>query len=305
MGPGRQHPGHDHAVEALADPLDALDDQPQPGQRGGEVVDVGGEGREVTKPGKGDAHLELLEEADVVGDEVADVVDVVADHGAAVDAEAEGEARPLLGVDADGLEHVGVDHPAAAQLDPARLRAHPAALALAEDAGDLELGRRLGEREERRPQPGVDVGAEVGVGERLDGAGQVAEGDAPVDDQPLDLVEDGQVAGVGRVPAVGPAGGDDVDRRRLRRHHPDLHGRGVGAQQRRLGLAQLHVEGVPHAAGRMGGGHVEGLEVVPVGLDLGPLGHRVAHADEDVLQLAAGLVDEVEVAAASPAPPPR
>ena len=47
-------------------------------------------------------------------------------------------------------EHVRVDHAAAAELDPAGLRAHAAAGAVAEDAADRELGRRLGEREERR-----------------------------------------------------------------------------------------------------------------------------------------------------------
>ena len=38
--------------------------------------------------------------------------------GDAVDAEPEGEARPLLGVEAARREHVRVDHAAAAQLDP-------------------------------------------------------------------------------------------------------------------------------------------------------------------------------------------
>jgi len=47
---------------------------------------------------------------------------------------------------------------------------------------------------------------------------------------------------------------------------------------------------------RMGGGHVEGLEVVPVGLHLGPLVDGVAHADEEVFQLVAGAGDGVEVA---------
>jgi hypothetical protein len=41
---------------------------------------------------------------------------------------------------------------------------------------------------------------------------------------------------------------------------------------------------------------VERPEVVPVGLDLGALGHGEAHADEHVLQLGDGLGDEVEVA---------
>ena len=47
----------------------------------------------------------------------------------------------------DRGEHGRVDHAAAAELDPARLRAGAAALAPADGAGDLELGRRLGEGE--------------------------------------------------------------------------------------------------------------------------------------------------------------
>ena len=114
------------------------------------------------------------------------------------------KAKPdhSVGVDADGREDRRVDHPAPAELDPAGARARPAAAAVADGAGDLVLGRRLGEGEVGRPQPRVDVGAEVGGGERLDGAGQVGERDAPVDHQALDLVEHRQVAGVGGVAAV-------------------------------------------------------------------------------------------------------
>ena len=79
-------------------------------------------------------------------------------------------------------------------------------------------------------------------------------------------------------------------------HQVDLHRRGVGAQQHRLGLAEVEVEGVVHAARRVGRGDVERLEVVPVGLGLGALGHREAHADEDVLELGPGLGHEVQVA---------
>src|SRR5919202_1753335 len=246
------------------------------------------------------ARSELAQEADVVGDEVAQVVHVVAHHGAAVDADPEGDPLPLLGVDAHGGEHVRVDHPAAAQLDPARLGAHPAPPALAEDARDLELGGGLGEGEERRPEAGVDVRPEVGGGERFDGAGQVAEGDAPVHGQPLNLVEDGEVAGVGGIPAVAAPRHDHVDGWHLGLHDSDLNRRGVGPKEGGLRLTQPHVEGVPHAAGGVAGRHVEGLEVVPVRLDLRALGHPVAHGHEHVLQLHPGLGDEVEVAPVEP-----
>jgi hypothetical protein len=81
-------------------------------------------------------------------------------------------------------------------------------------------------------------------------------------------------------------------------HHPDLHGRGVGAQQHGFGIAEVDVHGVPHAPSRMGCRDVERFEVVPVGFDLGALGHVEAHADEHVLETVAGLGDQVEVAAA-------
>ena len=43
-------------------------------------------------------------------------------------------------------------------------------------------------------------------------------------------------------------------------------------------------------------GEVEGTEVVPLALNLGALGHPIAHAHEHVLQLLPGLGDDVEVA---------
>ena len=64
----------------------------------------------------------------------------------------------------------------------------------------VELGRRLGEREVRRAEAAwCESLAEERLHERLDGAGQVGERDAPVDDQALDLVEHRQVGGVGGV----------------------------------------------------------------------------------------------------------
>jgi hypothetical protein len=60
-------------------------------------------------------------------------------------------------------------------------------------------------------------------------------------------------------------------------HEVDLRRRGVGAQQNRLRLTQIEVEGVPHPARRMGGRNVERLEVVPVGLDLGAFGDGESH----------------------------
>ena len=104
---------------------DVLDRQPEHGQRVGErvEVDVVGEGDVVAEPGEEQLHRELLREADVAGEHLAEVADAVALLGHAVDAEAEGEAAPLLGIDAAVAQDVRVDHAAAAELEPVAARA--------------------------------------------------------------------------------------------------------------------------------------------------------------------------------------
>ena len=126
---------------------------------------------------------------------------------------------------------------------------------------------------------------------------EIAERDAAVDHQALDLVEHRHVRRVGGVLPEHAPRHDRVDRRWLRLHHPDLHRRGVRAQHDAPGLAEVDVERVPHAPGRVLGRHVERGEVVPVGLDLGAFAHGEAHADEHVLEMVVGLGDEVEVPA--------
>src|SRR5258708_2418344 len=79
----------------------------------------------------------LLEESDIVFNEQADVSDAVFAHGYAFDAETEGPAAVLFGVDVAGFEDVGVDHAAAAELDPLLLVFEP----------DVDLGGGLGEGE--------------------------------------------------------------------------------------------------------------------------------------------------------------
>src|SRR5712691_6548868 len=82
---------------------------------------------------------ELGGEANVAIPEVLDVVHAVEQLDEAVDAEAEREAGVLLGIDADRAEHVGVDHSATPELDPARARTDGAPNALAEDTRHREL----------------------------------------------------------------------------------------------------------------------------------------------------------------------
>src|SRR4051794_41968027 len=66
---------------------------------------------------------ELRQNPEVPFPERTDVGEVVLQLRDALDPAAEGEARPLLGIDADVLEHTRVDHPGTAHLEPARVAA--------------------------------------------------------------------------------------------------------------------------------------------------------------------------------------
>src|SRR4051812_34914404 len=132
-------------------------------------------------------------EAYVALEEVPHVVEAVAEHQQPFEAHAERVAGVAVGVDTAGAQHIRVHHAAAAPLDPALARADPAAVALAGEALEVDLGGRLGEREVRRPHPALQPLAEHGPRERVDGAAQVRHGDALVDDEALDLVEDWRV----------------------------------------------------------------------------------------------------------------
>src|SRR2546426_5895217 len=70
---------------------------------------------------------ELAEESEVVLEEEPDLGDAVPQHRDALEPHAEREARDLLGIVAHGAEHVGVHHPGAQHLEPARALAHAAA----------------------------------------------------------------------------------------------------------------------------------------------------------------------------------
>src|ERR1700757_3871126 len=95
------------------------------------------------------------EPARVGGEHVAQVGHAVLQHPQPVDAEAEGEALPDVGIEAAVLQHVGMDHPAADDLHPAVALAdlHVAAGAV---AAHVHLGAGLGEREVVRAEPGLD-----------------------------------------------------------------------------------------------------------------------------------------------------
>ena len=162
---------------------------------------------------------------------------------------------------------------------------------------NVDLERWFGERKKRGTEAHVDlINLEEGLAEFLQNPFQMPEMRARIDDEALDLVEHGCV-GLIAVAAIGAAGNDDADRRLLRQHGPDLHRRGMRAQQqpRAVGL-RIEVEGVVHVAGRMTFREVELGEIIVVGLDIGPFGDREPHVDEDRGELVHDLADGMDAA---------
>src|SRR5207253_9757559 len=99
--------------------------------------------------------FELLEEAQIVGVEEADILDAVLDHGDPLDAHAPGETRQARRVVAHPLEHARVDHAGTENLEPARAVADRAARvgSVTAIARDGEVDPRLDEREVVAPKP--------------------------------------------------------------------------------------------------------------------------------------------------------
>src|SRR5690606_19547089 len=121
---------------------------------------------------------ELLEEAQIVLEEQPQVVHPVAQHREPLDAHAERIAAVLLRIDAHVVQDVRMHHAAAEDLEPAAgLRP------------DIDLGRRLREREVRRTEAQLDLALEEARHELVQERLQVREADAAVDREPLDLRE--------------------------------------------------------------------------------------------------------------------
>src|SRR3990172_6109088 len=258
--------------------------------------------------------LELLEEPEIVLEIEAQVVDAVAQHGHALHSHAEGEPGHPARVEPDVLEQLRMDHPGAEHLQPPRLLAGAAALAVlpartaADGAGDVHLCPGLHEGKVAGAEARLRARPEVGPREGGERALQIREGDPLVHAQPLDLVEHGRV----RLVVVGPVdapGADDTDRRLPGAlHGADLYRRGVRAQHDGAGLylpgerGLLDVEGVLHVSGRVIARDVDRLEVVPVELDLRPARHLVPEPAHDGGDLVGGARDGVPMPARQQAP---
>src|SRR5688572_6325329 len=174
---------------------------------------------------------ELAQEPEVVLPQEPERGQAMAEHGDALEAHAEGEAAPLLWVDAGETENVRVHHAGARDLDPARVPAHRASLAVAEEAGDVRLEGGFREREVVRAEAHLALLAEERAHHVQERSLQVRQCDTPVDGEALDLVEDRRVRGIGGVAPVDASERDHVDRRGLGLHDADLRGRRLRAQE--------------------------------------------------------------------------
>src|SRR5947209_18116159 len=104
------------------------------------------------------------------------------------------------------MDHAGAQdlEPAAAAADAAA-RVGRAAGSGARRAGDVDLGARLGEGEEARPEPHAGLGPEEAAEEVDEHALQVGEGDAAVHPEALDLPAHRRAAGAALVAPVARA----------------------------------------------------------------------------------------------------
>src|SRR5215813_11399475 len=93
---------------------------------------------------------ELLQEPDIIFVQQPDVIEPVPQRAQPIQPQSEGESAEFFGVNADGPQHVRVDHSRPAHFDPAGAFADAAAGAVAFEAGVINLRARFDEREIRR-----------------------------------------------------------------------------------------------------------------------------------------------------------
>ena len=183
---GAHDPRRDDAGDGRADVDDLFDREAEIGHRRGDAVDVVAERSELVEPRVDDLHQNCSRKRTSLL--YISRTSAIACRSLAMRSMPNPKAKPLhsSGSRPPARSTFGMHHAAAAELQP-----------LARRRLDVELGRGLGEREVARPQSGSEVGTEERLGERVDRAGEVGQGDAPIDHQTLELVEHGEVRRVG------------------------------------------------------------------------------------------------------------
>src|SRR6266581_7959972 len=131
----------------------------------------------------------LLQKPHIVLEEQLEIVDVVLQHRVTFDAAAESKTGVFLRVIVHEGVQIRMHHAGAHYFDPARLFAHAAAGAIAEDARDVHFSAWLDERKEARPQPCFCFLSEKLLMEPLQRSFQIRKCDALIHQQTLHLME--------------------------------------------------------------------------------------------------------------------
>lgn len=94
----------------------------------------------------------MFEEAKIVFEEQADVVDAEFQHGNALDTETKSKSGPLLRIVTNRLKHGRIDHSRTKYFQPTCLRTDTAAFSAAHHTLDIDFGTGTGERKKTRPE---------------------------------------------------------------------------------------------------------------------------------------------------------
>src|SRR5215813_11928286 len=194
-------------------------------------------------------HLaKLFQEAQVVTEEIANIVDAVFQHGNTLRPHAEGKPAKHLGVIATIVEYLGMHHTGSENLQPPTMFADRAALATADDAIHIDFDAGLGKGEMAAAKAHLTVLTKHAASESDQHTFQICHGDVRTYRKALNLMEHDLGACCDCLIAVTHAWQDDPNGLRMvRPHGTNLPRRGMGTQHHPF----VNIKGIPHVTGRM------------------------------------------------------
>ena len=173
---------------------------------------------------------ELVEEADIVLGEHAEVLHLVLQVRDALDAHAESVASIDAAIDAVCVENCRIYHAAAKYLKPTTAFTHRAALASANGTADIHLGRGFREGEVAWAETNLCLRSEELLGKEEEHLLEVCEAYILVDIQAFNLMEEAMGACTHGFVAINTARAKYADGRLCLLHHTRLHAAGVRAK---------------------------------------------------------------------------
>ena len=140
--------------------------------------------------------LELFEEAQVVFEEQADVVDAVFQHGDTFDAESKREPGPFFCIVINEFEYCRVDHACPKNFYPTCLRTNPAPFSATNHALNIDFRAGAGEGKEAGTEPDFCIFAKHFLEKNTHDAFEMTEGNIFIYHEPFDLMEHGSVGDI-------------------------------------------------------------------------------------------------------------